>query len=37
MAAPGSLIRLYQFILEHFDREDLRTLCFGLAGDYPQV
>jgi len=31
------LTRLHQFILEHFDREDLRTLSFDLGVDYDSL
>ena len=37
-AAHGTdLTRLHQFILEHFDREDLRTLSFDLSVDYDSL
>jgi hypothetical protein len=37
MTAPTGLTRLHQFILEYFDREGLRTLCFNLGVDYDSL
>ena len=36
-AHETDLTRLHRFILEHFDREDLRTLSFDLGVDYDNL